>query len=141
MATEPEARRGSLWQPGTLSRAAIMAGFLGTGLLFITWVWPAGSPVTDIDRYLRRGAIAGAEALREDLVRLSPPGRDTGPAVQHLISLGFACAAPALPSGEWNCVQRRPAEGRMIRHIEARLRLDGGSAAEITTRIWDEPAR
>lgn len=141
MTAEPEAGRRRLWQPGTFPRAAIMAGFLGLGLLFITWVWPAGSPVTDIDRYLRRGAVAGAEALREDLVRLSPPGADTGPAVQHLIRLGFACTAPALASGQWDCVQRRPAERRFIRHIEAQLRLDRGSAAEITTRIWDEPPR
>jgi hypothetical protein len=141
MAADPEARRVRLWQPGTLPRAAIMAGFLGLGLLFITWVWPAGSPVTDIDRYLRRGPVAGAESLRLDLVRLSPPGADTGPAVQHLISLGFACAAPALPSGQWVCVQRRPAERRAIRHIEAQLRLDQGSAAAITTRIWDEAPR
>jgi len=141
MSTEPEVQRQGLWQSGTLPRAAIMAGFLGMGLLFLTWVWPAGSPVTDIDRYLRRGAVAGAEALRQDLVRLSPPGTDTGPAVQHLISLGFTCAAPALPSGQWDCVQRRPAEGRALRHIEALLRLEQGSAAEITTRIWDDTVR
>ena len=118
-----------------------MAGLLAAVLLFLSWLVPDTAPPTDVDRYLRRGEAAGAEALRADLARLSPRGADSGPAVQHLIALGFNCVAPVLPNGSWNCLHRRPAEGRVLRSFEARVRLDRGSTAEITTRIWDEPVR
>ncbi len=141
MAVEPEAARGRLWQAGTLPRAGVMALLLAGFLLFLSWLTPDRAPPTDVDRYLRRGEVAGAEALRADLNRLSPPGTDSGPAVQHLIALGFNCVAPVLPMGSWICLHRRPAEGRVLRSFEARVRLDRGSTAEITTRIWDEPIR
>ncbi|WP_206930629.1 hypothetical protein [Roseococcus thiosulfatophilus] len=141
MGVEPEVARGRMWQSGTLPRAGAMALLLGAMLLFLSWLSPDRAPPTDVDRYLRRGEVAGAEALRADLVRLSPQGTDSGPAVQHLIALGFNCVAPMLPNGSWSCLHRRPAEGRVLRSFEARVRLDRGSTAEITTRIWDEPIR
>ena len=92
-------------------------------------------------RAIRVGGIGPAEALRADLERLSPTGTDSGPAAQHLIALGFNCVAPVQPDGQWACLHRRPAEGRVLRSFEARIRLDRGNTAEITTRIWDDPIR
>jgi hypothetical protein len=138
---EPEAtpRRGSLLPPGTLRRAALMFGFLASCVLFIAWVWPDRRPITEVELYLRRGYTAGADAIRQDLARLSPRGADSGPAVQHLIKLGFACAAPVTPSGQWYCTHRRPEQPRRVVIVEARIRLFDGTTSDITTRIWDEP--
>lgn len=137
---EPTPRRGPLLQKGTIGRALLMFGLLGLVLLFIAWVWPDRRPVTEVERYLRRGQSAGAEAMRQALLRLSPPGSDSGPAIQHLIRLGFACAAPDSGAGEWECLHRRPERGRRLVVIEARLRLQEGATSEITVRIRDEPA-
>ncbi len=137
---EPTPRRGPLLPKGTLSRALLMLGLLALGLLFIAWVWPDRRPVTELDRYLRRGPTAGAEAMREALLRLSPAGRDSGPAIQHLIRLGFSCTAPDSGEGEWECLHRRPERGRRLVLVEARLRLREGATSGITVRILEEPA-
>lgn len=135
---EPTPRRGSLLQPGVLARASLMFALLAFCVLFIAWIWPDRRPITEVERYLRRGQTAGAEAMRQDLVRLSPVGGDSGPAVQHLIKMGFACTAPGTLSGQWECVHRRPEQPRRVVIIEARVRLHEGATAEVTTRIWDE---
>lgn len=141
MTIEPEAtpRRGSILPPGTLGRATVMFAMLASFVLFVAWMWPDKRPITEVERYLRRGHTAGAEAIRADLVRLSPRGGDSGPAVQHLIKLGFSCNAPDTPSGQWDCTHRRPDNARRVVIIEARIRLHDGSTSEITSRIWDEP--
>ncbi|MCX8133287.1 MAG: hypothetical protein N3D18_04885 [Roseococcus sp.] len=136
---EPTPRRGPLLQKGTLSRALLMFGLLALGVLFIAWVWPDRRPESEVERYLRRGQTAGAEAMRRELLRLSPPGSDSGPAIQHLIALGFACAAPASGAGEWHCTHRRPDRGRRLAVLEARIRLEGGMAAGITVQFREEP--
>jgi hypothetical protein len=136
---EPTPRRGSLLPPGTIRRAGLMFGLLASCVLFVAWVWPDRRPITEVERYLRRGQVAAAQAIRQDLLRLSPQGADSGPAVQHLIKLGFACAAPVTPSGQWYCTHRRPEQPRRVVILEARIRLHEGATSEITTRIWDEP--
>lgn len=141
MSVEPVPGRGRIWQAGTLPRAGLMAGLLGIALLFLSWLAPERRQITDVERYLRQGRVAGAEALRVDLLRLSPVGADSGPAVQRLISLGFNCTAPAVTAGAWVCLHRRPVEGRELRSFEVRIRLHDAITAEMTARIWDEPIR
>jgi hypothetical protein len=138
---EPEAtpQRGSLLSPDTLGRAVLMFAILASAVLFVAWVWPDKRPITEVERYLRRGYTAGAEAMRLDLLQLSPPGKDSGPAVQRLIRLGFICSAPVTPSGEWHCTHRRPDASRRVVIVEASIRVQDGATSEITARIRDEP--
>ena len=136
---EPEAS-GTL-QKGTLKRAAILGGFIAVSVALIAAFWPNHRPRTPVEVYLRQGQRLATESLKRDVDQLSPRGEDPGPAVQRLGSLGFSCTAPAGASGDWNCTMRRPLENRQMLSMEVILRVERGSVAETTVRIWEQVSR
>ena len=128
-------------QPGTFLRAGIVLAFLGVVAAGVAALLPQPSLRSPVDAYLRQGPTAGAEALRRDLLALSPIGSDAGPAVQRLVSMGFACDAPDGGSGTWSCLFRRPNAERRLVTVEARLRVADGAVAAAEAGIREATPR
>ncbi|WP_424812206.1 hypothetical protein [Roseococcus sp. YIM B11640] len=126
-------------QPGTKRRALIVFLILAALVGAVAVFWPDHRPRTQIELYLRQGPRRGAELMKRDIDALSPVGRDPGPAVQRLNSLGLNCSAPPALTGEWVCLMRRPGEGRMMVSIEATIRVDRGVVTETSVRFWETP--
>jgi hypothetical protein len=139
MAAHPE--DSAVMQPGTIKRAALVAGVILAGVAGVAAVWPDHRPVTPLEIYLRQGTRHATEALKREVDQLSPRGADPGPAIQRLNTLGFSCAAPAGATGEWNCTMRRPMENRQMLSMEVLLRVDRGNVTETSARIWEQAAR
>lgn len=124
---------------GTKRRALLVLVLIGLFVAIVATFWPDHRNRTQIDLYLRQGQRQGAALLKRDIDQLSPEGQDPGPAVQHLGALGLSCAAPATGTGEWDCVMRRPGDGRQMITIEAAIGVRDGFVTETSARITEAP--
>ncbi|MBS7811961.1 hypothetical protein [Roseococcus pinisoli] len=126
-------------QKGTKRRALLVFLILVALVAMVGIFWPNPRSRTQIELYLRQGTRQGAELLMRDIRRLSPEGRDPGPAVQHLGALGLQCAAPETTVGEWRCLMRRQADNRKLVTIEAVIRVDHGVVVGSSASITETP--
>ena len=127
--------------PATLWRAAMALALVGAVALLAASAWPTRQPRHPLLEHIRLGERAGAASLRGELLALSPPGQDLGPAVQRLVALGFACDAPVGPTGAWRCLNRRPWRDAAMWETSALIEAEGGRVAALEVRMREMPRR
>jgi hypothetical protein len=124
----------------TFRGASIAMVLILAALAVVAYGCMGGQEEPALERYARLGPVAGAEALRRDLLAAHPPGSALAPLLDRLSRLGFDCTAAVVdPARPGECVLRALRPNRRVLRMAVAPEHDGVLVRGISARMAVEP--